>query len=45
MVLPGVFLDNPHPNVVNGSLWTLQPDFYCYLIMAALANLRAAGTE
>lgn len=36
MTLPGVFLDNPHPNVVNGSLWTLQPEFYCYLFMAAL---------
>ncbi len=36
MELPGVFLDNPHPKIVNGSLWTLQPEFYCYLIMAAL---------
>jgi peptidoglycan/LPS O-acetylase OafA/YrhL len=36
MVLPGVFLGNPHPNVVNGSLWTLQPEFYCYLLMAIL---------
>lgn len=36
MVLPGVFLDNPHPDVVNGSLWTLQPEFYCYLLMAGL---------
>ena len=36
MLLPGVFVDNPHPNIVNGSLWTLQPEFYCYLIMAAL---------
>ncbi len=36
MELPGVFLDNPYPKVVNGSLWTLQPEFYCYLIMAAL---------
>ncbi len=36
MELPGVFLDNPHPKIVNGSLWTLQPEFHCYLIMAAL---------
>jgi len=36
MELPGVFLNNPHPKIVNGSLWTLQPEFYCYLIMAAL---------
>lgn len=36
MELPGVFLANPLPKIVNGSLWTLQPEFYCYLIMAAL---------
>lgn len=36
MELPGVFLDNSLPKIVNGSLWTLQPEFYCYLIMAAL---------
>ena len=36
MELPGVFLSNPLPKIVNGSLWTLQPEFYCYLIMAAL---------
>ncbi len=36
MELPGVFLDNPFPKIVNGSLWTLQPEFYCYLIMALL---------
>lgn len=35
-VLPGVFLDNPLPQVVNGNLWTLQPEFYCYIIMAGL---------
>ena len=36
MELPGVFLTNPLPKIVNGSLWTLQPEFYCYLIMALL---------
>ncbi|MBC7605151.1 MAG: acyltransferase [Ramlibacter sp.] len=35
--LPGVFLDNPHfAGWVNGSLWTLRPDFYSYLLMMAL---------
>jgi len=34
--LPGVFENNPLPKTVNGSLWTLQPEFYCYLIMAGL---------
>jgi peptidoglycan/LPS O-acetylase OafA/YrhL len=29
--LPGVFLDNPIDGTVNGSLWTLGPEFVCYL--------------
>lgn len=32
--LPGVFVDNPLPRVVNGQLWTLPAEFYCYLLMA-----------
>lgn len=36
MSLPGVFIDNPISNTVNASLWTLQPEFYCYLLMTAL---------
>lgn len=31
--LPGVFQDNPWPNIVNGNLWTLQPEFWCYALM------------
>lgn len=34
--LPGVFLANPVPRVVNANLWTLPAEFYCYLV-AALA--------
>lgn len=34
--LPGVFTGNAYPNTVNGALWTLPPEFYCYLIMAGL---------
>lgn len=34
--LPGVFADNPVPDIVNVSLWTLRPEFYCYLFMAGL---------
>jgi peptidoglycan/LPS O-acetylase OafA/YrhL len=36
MSLPGVFLDNPIPDTVNASLWTLQPEFYSYVLMTGL---------
>jgi peptidoglycan/LPS O-acetylase OafA/YrhL len=36
--LPGVFLSNPYPGVVNVNLWTLQPEFYCYLATAVLIS-------
>lgn len=39
--LPGVFNSNPHyAGWVNPSLWTLKPDYYCYLAMAALMFTR-----
>jgi peptidoglycan/LPS O-acetylase OafA/YrhL len=31
--LPGVFVDNPWPRIVNINLWTLPSEFYCYLFM------------
>lgn len=31
--LPGVFTDLPHPNAVNGSLWTLPLEFSLYFII------------
>ncbi|ACB97439.1 acyltransferase family protein [Beijerinckia indica] len=34
--LPGVFTDNPWPNIVNLNLWTLPPEFWCYLLMLGL---------
>lgn len=32
--LPGLFVDNPMPLVVNGSLWTLAVEFLCYCTVA-----------
>lgn len=34
--LPGVFNQLPLPRVVNGQLWTLPAEFYCYIITAAI---------
>lgn len=32
--LPGVFLDNPRPGTVNGSLWTLSSEISAYVLVA-----------
>jgi peptidoglycan/LPS O-acetylase OafA/YrhL len=34
--LPGVFLDNPKPRIVNQNLWTLHPELASYALMAVL---------
>ena len=34
--LPGVFLANPWPDMVNANLWTLPPEFWCYFIMLVM---------
>jgi peptidoglycan/LPS O-acetylase OafA/YrhL len=33
------FPNNPYPHAVNGSLWTLQPELFCYLIVAGAGVL------
>ncbi len=33
MSLPGVFTENPHPNTINGSLWTLPWEVAMYLLL------------
>lgn len=37
--LPGVFADNPS-SWVNGPLWTLKFEFFCYIVAAFLAKTR-----
>ncbi len=37
--LPGLFLDNPDPNMVNRQLWTVPAEGLCYLVLAGLALL------
>lgn len=38
-LLPGVFADNPWPRVVNGQLWTIPYELYCYCALAIVALL------
>jgi len=35
-ILPGVFENNPYPYSVNGSLWTLPIEFFCYILVCLL---------
>lgn len=35
--LPGLFLSNPFPSVVNGQLWTVPWELKCYIALVALA--------
>jgi peptidoglycan/LPS O-acetylase OafA/YrhL len=37
--LPGVFLTNPTPGIVNRQLWTVPYELYCYLALSAVALL------
>jgi peptidoglycan/LPS O-acetylase OafA/YrhL len=43
--LPGVFLENAYPGVVNGSLWTLPVEFLCYVSVALVGSFRRAPKE
>ena len=43
--LPGVFLNNPYPGSVNGSLWTLPIEVRMYLWLAVLGSLTLLQSE
>ena len=36
----GAFMMNPFPGVINGSVWSIQYEFWCYLGVALLAVLK-----
>jgi len=40
---PPIFLHVPHPDHLNGSLWSIPYEFLCYLMVPALAGLGLLG--
>lgn len=38
-LLPGVFIDNPRPDIVNLSLWTIPAELECYIAIVTLTVL------
>jgi peptidoglycan/LPS O-acetylase OafA/YrhL len=43
--LPGMFLDNPVPDIVNTQLWTVPWELKCYLVLTFLAILSIAKNK
>ena len=38
-ILPGLFHNNPYPDVINGQLWTIPFELMCYAALGTLALL------
>jgi peptidoglycan/LPS O-acetylase OafA/YrhL len=36
-LLPGVFLDNTFPKIVNGQLWTIPWELWCYILVGIMS--------
>jgi peptidoglycan/LPS O-acetylase OafA/YrhL len=43
--LPGLFLNNPIPQIVNAQLWTIPWEFVCYAIIVFLAIIGIAQSR
>jgi peptidoglycan/LPS O-acetylase OafA/YrhL len=43
--LPGVFLQNPVPQIINGQLWTIPWEFICYATIVVLAIVGIARSR
>ena len=43
--LPGVFMNNIYPGVVNGPLWTLPIEFVCYLVLLLAYKLNLVNKK
>lgn len=43
--LPGVFMNNKYPGVINGPLWTLPIEFVCYLVLLLAYKLNLVNKK
>ncbi len=43
--ISGAFTSTPVPYKINGSIWTLVPEFKCYLVVAAVGLLGLQGAK
>ena len=39
--IDGVFENNPYPNAINGSLWTIPYEVACYILLSSIVLIRS----